>query len=153
MSAAQIGHEIETILSIRNKVSGTAERGTGGGHGEAGHSGSLMEVEKALARGQWKNTWDEDRVSEQSRYSMWRLLDYDPANPQTVQQRNAVNQRVLTHFVSLRAAYPSTFQWLTDQGDYLFTYLEAHRDGVQLPLKRLSQASFNALRDHVHGSL
>jgi len=74
-NTAIVGEVIDNILSIRNKVPGTAEHGTGGGHGEAGFSGTLETVETALRRDAWPDAWDADVVENQCRYSMWRLLD------------------------------------------------------------------------------
>ena len=138
-----IGMVIDNILSIRNKVPGTAERGTGGGHGEAGHSGTLETVESALRTDNWKASWDEDTVEDQCRYSMWRLLDYDPPNPTDDDDLQLISRRVLTHYLSLRMAYPKTFAWLTERESYLSTYMEAHRDDVGMPLPRVKAANLS----------
>ncbi|NYI07865.1 hypothetical protein [Allostreptomyces psammosilenae] len=150
---AAIGKEIDTILSIRNKVPGTAQRGTGGGHGEAGTSGVLQELEKQLRQGAWPAEWNETVVRDQARESMWRLLDYDPAQPADGVPTEEMRRRVLAHYLSLRSAYPMTWEWLTTKGYYLVDYLRANRNGPGMPLQRLSAATLQQLIDDVHANL
>ncbi|MTV50219.1 hypothetical protein GJ688_14680 [Heliobacillus mobilis] len=151
--AEKIGECIDTILSIRNKVPGTAERGTGGGHGESKYSGELVELETVLQRKEWKKSWDEDRVEQQCLYSMWRLLDYDPSEPKDEDDFENIATKTLTHFLTLRMAYPATFEWLTQRKSYLFTYLEANRDTSGMPFPRLKPKTVDLLRDYVHPKL
>jgi hypothetical protein len=148
-----VGEVIDNILIIRNKIPGTAAQGTGGGHGEAKSSGTLETLETALRRDSWDKTWDEDIVENQCRSFMWGLLDYNPAQPADDKAAKVIGDRVLTHFLSLRMAYPKTFEWLTEREAYLFTYLEANRDSAGMPLKELTQLQFYSLRDYVHSKL
>jgi hypothetical protein len=69
---------------------------------------------------------------------MWQLLDYNPTQPAYDNAVKVIGDKVLTHFLSLRMAYPKTFEWLTVREAYLFTYLEANRDGRKMPLKKLT---------------
>jgi hypothetical protein len=151
--AQVVGKVIDNILTIRNQIPGTAERGTGGGHGEAKSSGTLETLETTLRRDSWDKTWDEDIVENQCRSFMWGLLDYNPAQPADDKAAKVIGDRVLTHFLSLRMAYPKTFEWLTAREAYLFTYLEANRDSAGMPLKELTQLQFYSLRDYVHSKL
>ncbi|MDQ4145445.1 MAG: hypothetical protein M3198_17230 [Actinomycetota bacterium] len=145
-----VGDVIDNILQIRNNVPGTAERGTGGGHGEAKHSGILETLESALRRDEWPQVWDENIVEDQARYAMWRLLDYDPPMSEDME---VISEKVLTHFLSLRMAYPNTFEWLTDRESYLFTYLQAHRGDAGMPLPRVSANQVEHLIGVVHAAL
>lgn len=140
-----VGAVIDDILSIRNKVPGTAEVGTGGGHGEAGHSGILEQLETALRNNNWKTSWDEDVVSGQARASVWNLLDYDPANPSSVDEVDEIATRIVTHFKSIVSAYPNTDKWLNKREEYFTTYLEAHRDDVGMPLKKVKSKQLDAI--------
>lgn len=140
-----VGEVIDEILSIRNKVPGTAERGTGGGHGEAKHSGILETVETALRTDSWKDTWDEDVVSEQCRYGVWRLLDYNPSNPSNDDERKEIAIKIVTHFKSIISAYPKTESWLGSRNDYFTTYMKAHRDDVGMPLSKVKPTELEAI--------
>jgi hypothetical protein len=84
---------------------------------------------------------------------MWRLLDYNPSQSVNDKAAEVIGNLVLTHFRSLRMAYPQTFDWLTKRKAYLFTYLEANRDGTEMPLKTLVQSQFDTLSNYVHSSL
>ena len=132
------GAVIDDILSIRNKVPGTAERGTGGGQGESKYSGSLETVESALRTDSWNKSWDEDTVSEQCRYYVWRLLDYAPAEPESDEDRAVIATKIITHYKSIMSAYPKVERWLNGREDYFSTYLEAHRDDAGMPLKGIT---------------
>jgi len=151
--AKEVGEVIDVILSIRNKVPGTAERGTGGGHGEAQHSGMLETVETALRTDSWKDYWDQDVVSDQCRYSVWRLLDYDPPNPTDDNERNNIAIKIVTHFKSIISAYPLTDSWLNKRSDYFTTYMEAHRDDVGMPLAKVKPKELNAIFELVRSLL
>ena len=133
-----VGEVIDNILTIRNKIPGTTARDKGGGHGEATSSGTLETLETALRRESWHNTWEEAIVVNQCCSLMWQLLDYNPTQPAYDNAVKVIGDKVLTHFLSLRMAYPKTFEWLTVREAYLFTYLEANRDGRKMPLKKLT---------------
>lgn len=143
--ADNVEDAIDLILSIRNKVPGTAQRGTGGGHGESGNSGRLEVVESALRNNDWKDSWDEDVVSDQCRYSVWRLLDYNPSEPADEDDRKAIIKVIVTHYKSILSAYPHVNQWLVKRNDYFQTYLEAHRDDSGMPLKQVKPKTLSAI--------
>lgn len=152
-NAKVVGDQIDMILSIRNKVPGTAQHGTGGGHGEAGHSGILETVETALRTKSWNPEWDDETVANQCRASVWRLLDYDPPNPGSDEALETVINNVLTHFKSVISAYPKVEHWLGSNGYFFVTYLEEHRDAEGMPLQRLKKEQFDAVFEQVHGRL
>lgn len=151
-AAKVVQEEIDRILSIRNQIPGTAERGVGGGHGEANQAGITTEVEKSLRDGQpFKPAWT--AVEDQVRRAMWRLLDYNPS--MTVTDDKAVTVLV-THYQSLRSAYPHTFAWLTDKGEYLYDYLtDQPATDVDMPLGTWRSAGKNLapLFDQVYAAL
>ncbi|MBE8991329.1 DUF4157 domain-containing protein [Nostoc sp. LEGE 12450] len=153
ITALDIGIVIDNILSIRNKVPGTAERGTGGGHGEANHSGIMQEVEKALRTDKWKESWDEDIVSNQVCYGVWRLLDYNPTNPTSQEDRITIANKIVTHYKSIMSAYPLTDKWLNEREDYFQTYLEGHRDDVEMPLKQVDSSNLEQVFNLVASGL
>lgn len=153
ITAQGIGIVIDNILSIRNKVPGTAERGTGGGHGEAEHSGIIQEVEKALRTNKWKESWNEDIVSNQVRYRVWRLLDYDPTNPTSQEDKITIANKIVTHYKSIMSAYPLTNKWLNEREDYFQTYLEGHRDDIEMPLKQLDSSNLEEVFNLVASEL
>ncbi len=148
-----VGEVIDNILKIRNQIPGTAQNGVGGGHGEAESSGKLETVETALRRKCWDKNWDKNTVEIQCLSSMWRLLDYNPSESAWDKSSQVIGDRVLTHFLSLRMAYPKTFEWLTFNNAYLFTYLEKNRSSDGMPLKNLTKLQFDSLREYVHPKL
>ncbi|WP_322044092.1 DUF4157 domain-containing protein [Paraburkholderia sp. J67] len=134
-----IGDIIDYILCIRNMVPGTARRGKGGGHDEAGSSGRLELVETTLRRGEWENTWVAATIADQCRALVWQLLDYQPADPTDDQEEAAIAKVIITHFKSIVSAYPNLDAWLNHRGAYYTSYLEAHRNNAGMPLLKVGQ--------------
>ncbi|MEH1973460.1 MAG: DUF4157 domain-containing protein [Nostoc sp.] len=152
-TAEQIGKVIDNILSIRNNVPGTAERGTGGGKGEAKHAGTITEVEKALRNDKWNKSWNNDIVSDQVRYGVWKLLDYDPKNPTSEEEIATIANKIITHYKSIVSAYPLTDRWLNEREDYFKTYLDAHRDDVGMPLRQVKASNLETIFNFVNQGL
>lgn len=152
---AIIGGVIDDILSIRNKVPGTAERGVGGGHGEAKNAGTAEAVERLLRRGKPDEELgdDQEAIAKDVCYAMWRLLDYDPKEPDSEAKTQDIVNKLLTHFLTLRVAYPLTFQWLTDIDCWLFPYLAKNRDKPGMPLSQIPNKTLEKLAQEVYKGL
>ena len=151
-----IGLLIDNILAARNQVPDTAisEHGTVG-HGEAKYAGILEELETHLRKGAWKDDWDEETVAQQSLGSMWSLFDYDPPEPDNDDKLKTIEDRVLTHIMSVRRAFPHTFDWLTGKGSkyWLMTFLINNQGTVGVPLPRINAGTLKKIMEDVHGRL
>ncbi|WP_204034149.1 hypothetical protein [Micromonospora qiuiae] len=147
-----VGAQIDEILTIRNHVPGTAQRGVGGGHGEGNSAGIVREVERNRRAGaDFPSTWGtDDAIADQVRHMMWRLLDYDPPPTATPKTVTAV---LITHYRSLWSAYPYTFDWLTAKNRLLRKYLIDHHGEPGLPLRRWTVADLKPIFDDVHAGL
>jgi hypothetical protein len=155
-AAQKVGEQIDRILAIRNQVPGTAEQGTGGGHGEANSSGIVQAFEEARRAGvPWRQEWgDEKTVGGQMCQMLWRLLDYDPSSPDgDAKRQEKIQTVILTHYQSVRSAYPEVWDWLTDKGYYLADYILDHRQDVGMPLTKLSDAELEEAIKFVHDRL
>lgn len=140
---------IADILRLRNMVPGTAESGTGGGHGEAGNSGILNQAEAYIRTGRWPPYVDHNSAAEQCLYAVWRLLDYDPPNPATPIDAERIARVIATHFRSIISAYPHVEAWLTARGVLFSRFLKAHRGDIGMPLVRVAPAELNGIFDRV----
>lgn len=152
---AAIGEQIDVVLQIRNKVPGTAERGEGGGHGESKSAGIVSEVEKYLrTKTPFPTAWGTNAsIADQVRHAMWTLYDYDPSAPSDDAATKKIAAAVLTHYLSLRSAYPETWNWLTVNGYYLADFFLKNRKAAGMPLTKLTDDQFNAVIVLVYAGL
>ena len=154
-NADVVGGVIDNILALRNVMPdtaiATAERTWG--HGEAGTSGSLEVLESALRTDtEWPQAWGTDNeVANQAMFNMWRLLDYQPPSNASETQFNKTKNRVYRHLVQMRLSYPSTFDWLSERGDRLLTYIKENRDEDGMPLTDLSDGEIDDITSFIMG--
>jgi hypothetical protein len=151
-AAKVVGAQIDGLLRERNRVPGTAisEYGTTG-HGEAKHAGALETMETALRSGTAGGYGNNEKA--QAVHDMWALLDYDPPDPAGQDQLDAISARILTHFKSMRTAFPRVFNWLSGDANYwLLPYLRANRH-ITTTLQRVSGANLLLVENAVHGAL
>jgi hypothetical protein len=147
-----VGDQIDRLLAERNRVPQTAisEHGTKG-HGEAKTAGALEVMETALRQ---KTAKYGQKEAEQAAQEMWRLLDYDPADPDTSIKLDAIAKRVLTHLMSMRLAYPQVWGWLTANWPayWLLPYLRKNQH-LFSSLQRVSANNLATIEKDVHSAL
>jgi hypothetical protein len=153
VAAATVGAEIDQLLSERNRVPGTAigEKDTIG-HGESKTAGALEVMETALRTKQAGGYGAAE--AEQAVQELWRLLDYDPPDPDDKVKLETVSKRVLTHLMSMRLAYPQVWQWLSSGPSkfWMIPYLRANRKLVTA-LGRLTDPVLGEIQNQVHAAL
>jgi hypothetical protein len=151
-AAVMVGKQIDAILRERNRVPGTAisEHGTHG-HGEAKTAGALEVMETAL-RTEHAGDYGAS-VAQQAVECMWALFDYDPPDPADNDKLQKIQERVLTHVMSMRTAFPKVFNWLTEQPEYwLIPYLSSNRNKFTA-LQRVSDNNLLQVQEYVHANL
>lgn len=144
-AAKELGTAIDTILSIRNQVPGSAlvTKNTGG-HGEANPNGALMEMEKALLRTPGPpGDWDQNAVALQAGKAMWALMD---SNPVSKNDPDKIAAALIKHMQQMMISFPKVFAWLsTKKAWYLRPLLMLNDD--KLPLHGLKKSERQAVVD------
>lgn len=155
-----VGDQIDLVLDARNHIPGTAISVSGTtGHGEARTAGSLEMFETDLRQTGGQKFATDAKNAKQALLNMWELFDYNPPDPKDDPKLTEVQRRVLTHVMSMRTAFPLTFEWLTSLGEkywlmpWLMQSLQSRGPALRLPLQRLSKESLKKVTDFVHTNL
>ena len=154
--ADAVEEAIPLILTYRNKVPGTAEQGTGGGHGEHDWALILQAVESDLQEGGGSLPTGkiDSVVGNQARQAMWHLLAYNPSPPQgDTDKEEAISKVLLAHYQEMRRSWPFTWDWLNKKKYWLVDYLLAHRTEKGMPLAKLLDSDINTAIGTVYAEL